>query len=175
MKRRSLGQMIVLTIVTLGIYQIFWLYNTKQEMNSLGQKVPPLTLLLAPYFATLAVVAAQFFVHFVLNTVQGGSGGSAIVNLISVIIGVLVAIAIIPISIYWLVKYCQAVEVVTNRELNFGTSFILWFVLILFGFSYIWPFIVQNSFNKVAGGVPPESPVGSVPPTSPVPPAPLVQ
>lgn len=170
--------MILLTIVTLGIYQIFWLYNTKQEMNSLGQKVPPFKLLLAPLLALIAIALLQFVVHFVLSTADGSNSGSAIVNILSLIIGVIATIAIIPISIYWMVKYCQALEVVTNRDLTFGASFILWFVLGLFSVGFIWPFIVQNSFNKVAGAsvdpmAGPTPPVETLPPATP--PAPLVQ
>jgi len=40
LSRRSLIKVYVFGIITLGIYFIFWLIKTKNEMNSLGAEIP---------------------------------------------------------------------------------------------------------------------------------------
>ena len=53
---------------------------------------------------------------------------------------------IIPIvSIYWLYKYSQGVEVVTNKDMSTAVAFILLFLLGIIGMA-----IVQAKFNSVS-------------------------
>jgi len=46
--RRSLIKVYVFGIITLGIYFIYWLVKTKNEMNSLGAEIPTVWLLIIP-------------------------------------------------------------------------------------------------------------------------------
>lgn len=48
MKNRNLIVMLLLTIVTFGIYGIYWEVSTKGEMNRLGAKIPTAWLLIIP-------------------------------------------------------------------------------------------------------------------------------
>lgn len=49
MKKRSIGKMFVLTIVTLGIYRLYWFIKTRKEMMSIADvDIPSPFLLLAP-------------------------------------------------------------------------------------------------------------------------------
>lgn len=48
MKNRSLVAMVLLTIVTLGIYEIYWSVKTKGEMNALGATIPTAWLIIVP-------------------------------------------------------------------------------------------------------------------------------
>ena len=48
LSRRSLIKVYVFGIITLGIYFIFWLIKTKNEMNSLGAEIPTAWLLIIP-------------------------------------------------------------------------------------------------------------------------------
>ena len=53
---------------------------------------------------------------------------------------------IIPIAnIYWLWKYSQGVELVTNKEMSAGVAFILIFLLSVIGMA-----IIQSKFNAVS-------------------------
>ena len=53
---------------------------------------------------------------------------------------------IIPIAnIYWLWKYSQGVELVTNREMSVGVAFVLILLLSVIGIA-----IVQSKFNTVS-------------------------
>lgn len=83
---------------------------------------------------------------------------------------------IVPIvSIWWLWKYSQGVDSVTQGEYSGAVSFLLLWLL-----GYIGMAIIQSGFNKVSpGGAPtmpgvPQSPAGpaGLPPSGPVPPTP---
>ena len=53
---------------------------------------------------------------------------------------------IIPIAnLYWLWKFSEGVEMVTNKEMSAGVTFLLVFLLCVIGMA-----IVQSSLNKVA-------------------------
>jgi hypothetical protein len=45
---RSLGTMILLFLVTFGLYQIYWTVVTKRELNTLGARIPTAWLLIIP-------------------------------------------------------------------------------------------------------------------------------
>ncbi len=49
MRQRSIPKMILLSIVTLGIYSVYWSVSTKNEMNRLGAQVPTAWLLIIPF------------------------------------------------------------------------------------------------------------------------------
>lgn len=48
MKQRSVAAVIVLTLVTFGIYGIVWQVKTKNEMNRLGANIPTAWLIIVP-------------------------------------------------------------------------------------------------------------------------------
>jgi hypothetical protein len=48
MKRRSVAAVLILSIVTFGIYAIVWAVKTKEEMNALGAQIPTAWLLIIP-------------------------------------------------------------------------------------------------------------------------------
>jgi hypothetical protein len=47
-KRRDILAIYLLTIITFGIYAIYWMVQTKKEMNSLGATIPTAWLLIVP-------------------------------------------------------------------------------------------------------------------------------
>ena len=47
-KKRSVALVLILSIVTFGIYAIYWLYATKEEMNDLGAEIPTFILAFIP-------------------------------------------------------------------------------------------------------------------------------
>ena len=48
-KHRSIFWMAILSIVTLGIYMIYWAVKTKNEIKSLGADIPTAWLLIIPF------------------------------------------------------------------------------------------------------------------------------
>ncbi|MDB5171121.1 MAG: hypothetical protein JWO35_815 [Candidatus Saccharibacteria bacterium] len=49
MRQRSIVKMILLSLVTFGIYSLYWSISTKNEMNRLGANVPTAWLLIIPF------------------------------------------------------------------------------------------------------------------------------
>ncbi len=47
-KKRNIFLVYLFMIITFGIYGIYWLVSTKNEMNSLGAKIPTAWLLIVP-------------------------------------------------------------------------------------------------------------------------------
>lgn len=47
-KRRNPALVIIFTIITFGIYEIYWFVKTKNEINSLGAEIPTAWLLIIP-------------------------------------------------------------------------------------------------------------------------------
>ncbi len=48
MKKRSIAAVVILSIVTLGIYSIVWSVLTKREMVALGAQIPTAWLIIVP-------------------------------------------------------------------------------------------------------------------------------
>ena len=48
MKKRSVLAVLVLPLVTFGIYSIYWAVKTKGEMNKLGANIPTAWLIIVP-------------------------------------------------------------------------------------------------------------------------------
>jgi len=48
MTKRSVAAVIILTIITLGIYGIVWFVKTKNEMNQQGADIPTAWLIIVP-------------------------------------------------------------------------------------------------------------------------------
>lgn len=48
MQERSVAMVLILTIITLGIYGIVWMVKTKNEMVSMGAEVPTAWLIIVP-------------------------------------------------------------------------------------------------------------------------------
>lgn len=49
-KNRNIFLVYLFSIITFGIYSIYWLVSTKNEMNSLGAKIPTALLLIIPNY-----------------------------------------------------------------------------------------------------------------------------
>lgn len=181
MQRREPWKVVLLGIITLGIYTLYWLYKTRLEMVAKGAKIPPFIIIFAPILGLIAVAILQFLVRMALAGDSSGipdeNAGARIINIISLLVGMAAVIAIIPIAIYWFYKYCKGVEYVTNGNTTFSFAFWMWLVLSLFSVSFIWPAFIQDGFNKLAGGGPRNQvadtpyPTSSPPPTPPQTPA----
>lgn len=49
MTKRSPLMVVILSIITLGIYMLYWVVVTKREMNSQGAQIPTAWLILIPF------------------------------------------------------------------------------------------------------------------------------
>lgn len=163
MQKREIWKVIVFGLITLGIYDLVWLYKTRNEMAAKGQKVPSFWLLLAPFLMFILMFLLNFIIHFV--SAQNGADdvqnpGLGLVNILTILIVTLAVFGSIPLIVYWFYAYCKAVEGVTGGQTNFGFSFGLWFVLNLFNLGFVWPGLIQDGFNKFSG-TPDTAPTGA--------------
>ncbi|HEY1063771.1 MAG TPA: DUF4234 domain-containing protein [Candidatus Saccharimonadales bacterium] len=145
MERRSLVKLAIFSIITLGIYQIFWLYFTNKEMREKDQDVAPFKLLFAPLLLMLGLGILQ-----VITLVIMDGDSSTALNILTIIGGILAIVAALPIMLYWFYKYCKAAEGATEGELSFGLSYAMVIVLAFVNLSILWPFLVQYYFNKLS-------------------------
>lgn len=155
MQRRSLVTMIILTIVTLGIYQLLWIYFTNKELRSKGMKVLPVMWLFLPFLLLVGIALLQFLVRFAFN--QAGNDpniGGTLVNLLSIVLGIIAILAVIPVALYWFYRYCQGLEQVTNKEISLGFSLGLLAIFAFFGVTFLWPFIIQYRLNELTDNTP---------------------
>lgn len=98
MTKRSPIGVFILSLITLGIYMLWWSVVTKIEMNAKGAQIPTAWLIIVP-----------------------------IVNW------------------YWLWKFSEGVETVTNKGMSAAVAFLLLFFLGPIGGA-----IIQSELNKVA-------------------------
>ncbi len=106
MKNRSMLAVLLLPIITFGIYPLFWFASTKREMNRLGTDIPTAWLVIIPL-----------------------------------------------INFWWMWKWSEGVEHVTNGKMSGPVAFLLMLVI-------PWPglAVVQDSFHKHALTAPSSEP-----------------
>jgi len=107
MKNRNPFLVLLFSIITIGLYDIYLYVSTKNEMNQKGAQIPTAWLLIIPFVAW-----------------------------------------------YWLWKYAEGVEQVTNNEFSQVVSFLLIFFL-----GGIGQTVLQTGFNKVGASAPSAAPL----------------
>jgi hypothetical protein len=172
MTHREVWKVIVFGLITLGIYDLYWIYKTRNELVAKGNKVPKFIILFVPLIAMVAAVIFNVILLTVTSDSTGSgastaAGGAALVGGLLII---LASLASIPISLWWFYHYCKAVEHVTGGKTSFGMAYGLAIVLSLLNVAFVWPGIIQDGFNKAGteGAPAPTSP--STPADPPYPP-----
>lgn len=154
MKQRSPGIVIVLTIVTLGIYSLFWLRDTKNDMRRFGQtQVPSMWWLVTPVLVLLAGYAVLVGGYMASGATNESSNSVAmpVISIIAVLVLIPAYLLATFYPLFWYYRYCQAVEKVTGGALQLNTSYVLYILGWLLGIPYfIFQYKVQNTFNKIS-------------------------
>jgi hypothetical protein len=152
MKHREVWKVIIFGLITLGIYDIYWLYATRKEMIALGAKVPRVIIMFIPLFVLLGAMVLTIIGEAILaHATAENSAGPVTVgfNIFVASIILLSVVALIVIPFIWLYKYCQAVGTVTHGMTGVGLSYFLGLIFGLANVSFIWFGIIQDSFNKI--------------------------
>jgi UDP-N-acetylmuramyl pentapeptide phosphotransferase/UDP-N-acetylglucosamine-1-phosphate transferase len=102
-KRVEPIMVVILSIITFGIYALYWLVSTKHQANALGAKIPTCWLLIVPI-----------------------------------------------INYYWLWKFSEGIEYVTNKKVEGVISFIALLFLSVIGMAIVQSGI-NNAFSETAG------------------------
>ncbi len=164
MKKRNLPIVLLLTLVTLGIYALFWTYKTRQEiLSQLADKkaIPSIFILLSPLFMALAFA--------LLLLLQRASSNAIVLDVLFVLLGMSLVIASLVVPFWWFYKYFKALDQVTHAD-NFALLYCLWVIGAVFGFLPIWMMLAQNDLNKVIDRLAIAAASGAVPPADPLPP-----
>jgi hypothetical protein len=164
MKKRNLMAVIFLSIITLGIYDIYWLVKVKKELNEKTSiKTPSILILFAPIGAVFvgAIIASM--------ASSGASDPDTALNLYLGIIYAISFLVIVPVTFYWFFKFSKAVDQYTHGEVNTAVAFLLLYLLRFIGMA-----VIQDKFNDMldAGTIPDAAPAAAVVPAQPGPSAP---
>jgi hypothetical protein len=154
MQQRSLGKMFVLLMVTLNIYELFWLAQTRREVIAkTAANIPPISMLFAPF----GVLILLIFLSLV-------SRGNAIVGLLDALLGFLVVPFFYIVLIWWRWHYAKAVQILTSGRLTAPFTFWMWIIT-----NGAWSLVLQHEFNHL--GSAPSVPVAQAtqpPQTQPI-------
>jgi hypothetical protein len=180
MKNRVLWKMLLLSVVTIGIYRIYWFVKTRREMMDLNPNIKILT----PAFLIVPVVVLVVAFGVLIASVIGapdtsnncspnsslystsasdncGPSGREIAGILSFYGGVFIAYVLF---IVWEWSYAHGVEEITGGKLSFAMGLIV-LILVPDGIDIL---IIQDSFNKLGRpgiGSPPQFQPAGPPPT----------
>lgn len=160
MKQRNIMAVILFSIITLGIYDLFWLFKVKKDLNKLTDvHVPTMWLLFGPVLLLILGIPISIILGLMSegSTSTGAHAGAGLATLVISFVGMLL---IVPTTFYWMFKFSKAVNHYTRGELNTAITFILLWVLRFIGMA-----IVQDKFNEMlaAGGPGAMSPAMAAP------------
>src|SRR6185312_5784755 len=162
MKHRSPLVVFLLSVVTFGIYDIYWLADTRDGVvRTTNAKVPSIWILFSPLALLFVIAVISGVVSVSLSANDPGGTGEHVANVISALGGILTVLAIIPLQIYWYWKFSQAVSIYTRGHMSAGSSILLIILLGVIGIA-----IVQDSLNSATDTI---APYGQVaPPVQPL-------
>jgi membrane protease YdiL (CAAX protease family) len=141
MKHRNIVTVIILSLITLGIYDLYWLASTKKELNARTRvHVPTLWLLFSPILLFLPMI-------IILLATRGID--QSVTTIISIVLGIVVVIGVTVVPVYWFLKYSKAVSEYTNGTIETAIAFLLLWLLRFVGIA-----VIQDKFNNMvaAGG-----------------------
>lgn len=142
MKYRNIIKMFLLAAVTLGVYYIYWFYDTSRELRQKGAKIPRLYWLLVLPGSSLALA---------LNGLLYWAATSPAIQRMCEILSYIFLVGLLagfPMMLWWLWRYCQAIDIGSKGTLRPGLAFGLIFLFFPFGLSPLWPLIVQDYYNR---------------------------
>lgn len=138
--------MFLLTILTLGIYRLYWFAKTREEMMNLRKdlKIPHIVWLVAPILVVVSAIV--FFIASGAATHEAGDADLTGTQILSIILFYIGIIAVPLLMAIWLWKYSKAVEVITKEKMSFAIALLV-LLAVPDGIDIL---IVQDSFNKLA-------------------------
>jgi len=162
MKKRNPLVVFILSIITLGIYDIYWLVKTKKVLNEKTSHHTPTIFLL---FIPLIVIIVGYILLFSLGTHTTASSSynsanfnaygtssttpshtsSLLISLAVIIIGFILEFFI---SIIWFYKFSKAINEYTNGKMSTAVSFLILWLIHLIGVA-----LIQDSFNSMTEGL----------------------
>jgi len=140
------------SLLTFGIYDLFWLVSVKKELNAKTNVKTPSVLIL---FAPIGIV----FIGAIIGAIATSnvSDKATAANIVTLIVYAVAIFAFLPIYFLWFFKFSKSVSVYTNGELSTAVNMLLLWMLRFVGMA-----IMQDKFNDmIAAG---QAPKGETPP-----------
>ena len=138
MKYRNPLVVLLLSLVTFGIYDIYWLVKTKKDLNNKTKlHIPTIWLLFGPPVAIAVFSVGGTLIRLTIYH------SNTLVLLVTAL-DILALTVIVPISFYWYLKFSQSVNEYTDGKLNTGLTFILLWILHMIGIA-----VVQEGINEL--------------------------
>lgn len=165
MKHRNPLAVVLLSIVTLGIYDLYWLVKTKTVLNqTTSYHTPSIWLLVAPvpglllgYIGLIGSSSLKTTTNAYGQTQlsNGTHPGIFLIFLAITFIAILIAMAI---SIFWFFRFSKAINQYTNGKMSTAVTFLVLWLIHLIGVA-----LIQDTFNDMQGapaiaGVPIQNP-----------------
>jgi NADH:ubiquinone oxidoreductase subunit 5 (subunit L)/multisubunit Na+/H+ antiporter MnhA subunit len=156
MKKRNPFAVFLLSIITLGIYDIYWLVKTKEVLNKKTKiHTPSIWILFLPIILLIASVIAVFILvgHFNYSTYPSSTNTMPInattatqnrEAFVAVMFEIFAWILILPVSFYWFFKFSKAINSYTKGKMSTGVAFLLLWILHFIGVA-----LVQDVFNDL--------------------------
>ncbi len=158
MKRRSILRMVVLFVVTLGLYRIYWLYQTKNELSSQKpkQSIPSLVFVIIPFILLVVSVVSLAKTGYdakqdCLRDVASGISRRACTNHEAfnpadwaITLFYITCAVYVPLQAIFFWGYSKAVSTVTKDRMPFSLAMLLLIVL-PYGFDIL---LIQEAFNE---------------------------
>jgi hypothetical protein len=152
MQKRSIAAVIILSLITIGIYTVYWLISTRKELVNRGANIPGLMLLFAPFIVLAAIAALQLILQLGFAITSPGDLPTRtiphVLEIFTIGLAVLAVLASIPITVYWTYKYCEGAQHATGGRITSGFAFGMWAVLTICSVGFVWPAIMQDAYNK---------------------------
>ncbi|HSX23492.1 MAG TPA: DUF4234 domain-containing protein [Candidatus Saccharimonadales bacterium] len=167
MKQRVIWKMFVLTILTLGIYRLYWFVKTRREMMNLNPKVK----IMSPLFLFIPIVLIVLSIGvFMVSTIRTVANQPAYCRTQSIgsssnvyprplpkecrggpaVWGILLIYAsfflFYPLVVIWLWGYSKGVEIISGGHTSFAIALVI-LILIPDGIDIL---VIQDGFNKLA-------------------------
>jgi hypothetical protein len=157
MKKRDPFIVLLLSLITGGIYNLYWLYVTRREIvTTLNNEkaIWPVWILLSPILGVIAALALYMLIAIVLGF-QGTfvPHDTPLMNTVIFLFGAASIIAFIVVPIMWMHRYCKALATAIHSA-DSSTSFTIWILLTIFGVGFIWNLLTQIDINKFVGTQP---------------------
>lgn len=147
MKKRNPILVFVFSLITFNIYYLYWLASTRKELIEKTKiKIPSIWLMLAPVIIMFGLIAAAVALQIHDNSISPVSSNNQLSSSVALLIGlvyIMSFLVILPVTFYWLWRYCKAVEKFTKGDLSYVLSFVLLWLLGMIGAA-----ILQDKYNN---------------------------
>jgi len=134
MKKIRVWEVLLWSLLTLGLYQVYWIYRTRNELvENYKQSIPS--------FAEYLLIPGGLIIAAIVTISFSGNDDPTPLAWILFWVFFLVAMAY---AVYWIYQYAKAAEAVTNGKMN------RWATIALFLLAdNIAPSLLQYFYNRI--------------------------